>query len=52
MQELLKKTADQQLRANAAEAKLSEERKRFQKLREDAKRKIEEGAVSRYSISR
>lgn len=47
-QELLEKVADHEARAKAAEAKLSDERKRFQKLREDAKRKLEEGAVSKY----
>lgn len=37
-------------RANAAEAKLSEERKRFQRLREDAKRKLEEEVVGYFAM--
>ena len=44
-QELLATEAELTTRATAAEAKLSEERKRFQRLREDAKRKLEEEAV-------
>ncbi|CAM9769624.1 unnamed protein product, partial [Ectocarpus sp. 13 AM-2016] len=43
-QESLARAAEQKSRVNAAEAKLSEERKRFQRFREDAKRKIEEEA--------
>jgi len=45
MQELLSKEAELTTRANAAEVKLSEERKRFQRIREDAKRKLEEEVV-------
>lgn len=44
-QESLARSAEQTSRVNAAEAKLSEERKRFQRFREDAKRKLEEEAV-------
>ncbi|CAM9718759.1 unnamed protein product [Ectocarpus sp. 4 AP-2014] len=43
-QESLARAAEHKSRVNAAEAKLSEERKRFQRFREDAKRKIEEEA--------
>ncbi|CAM9733806.1 unnamed protein product [Pylaiella littoralis] len=43
-QELLEKVGHHEARVNAAEAKLSEERRRFQNLRDDAERKLEEGA--------
>lgn len=52
MQELLAKEAELTARATAAEAKLSEERKRFQRLREDAKRKLEEEEVGQLSPPR
>lgn len=51
IQELLEKVGHHESRVNAAEAKLSEERRRFQNLRDDAERKLEEGAVSRYMPS-
>ncbi|CAM9816624.1 unnamed protein product [Scytosiphon promiscuus] len=43
-QRLLEKISEQSSRASALDSKLSEERKRFQRLREDAKQKLEEEA--------